>query len=75
MKSQLIQVSCRRCGSALLTRRTSLFNADTLKAELGSICSGCITNEERERIVHETMQSAMDTLLVAPRHSPPTRKS
>lgn len=51
-KIEIIHVSCKRCGCALVTTSRSIYGADALKAELGSICEQCITPEERHRILN-----------------------
>ena len=48
---RLVKANCKRCGGGIVTGNRSLYGADALKAELGGICSRCITPEEERRIL------------------------
>lgn len=50
-KYSIVMTKCRRCGKPLATGNRSLYGADQLKKRLGSICEGCITDEERHEIL------------------------
>jgi Protein of unknown function (DUF2688) len=51
IRVSLVKTSCKRCGCDLYTGSRSLYGADELKAELGGICTTCITPEEEARIL------------------------
>lgn len=55
----IVETKCKRCGKPLHTTNRSLYGADALKAELGSICSACTTPEEKERILHGTASAIL----------------
>ncbi|MBV6843556.1 DUF2688 domain-containing protein [Xanthomonas euvesicatoria pv. euvesicatoria] len=46
----IIETQCRRCGTPLRTLRHSPLGLDELKQRLGSICTECMTAEERAQI-------------------------
>lgn len=58
-KIEIVKTACQRCGTPISVLSRSLFGADDLHAELGSICCACITPEEDQRILEGTMQAAM----------------
>jgi Protein of unknown function (DUF2688) len=55
----LVKTNCRRCGCEVFTGNRSLYGADRLKAELGGICSGCITAEEEARILSGQVEAIL----------------
>lgn len=48
--TEVIETQCRRCGTPLRTLRRSPLGLDELKERLGSICTQCMTAEERAEI-------------------------
>lgn len=48
--ADIIETQCRRCGRPLRTLRHSPLGLDELKQRLGSICTECVTGEERAEI-------------------------
>ncbi|MBO9790275.1 DUF2688 domain-containing protein [Xanthomonas phaseoli pv. dieffenbachiae] len=48
--TDVIETQCRRCGTPLRTLRRSPLGLDELKERLGSICTECVTAEERVEI-------------------------
>ena len=55
------QTTCRRCGKPLATTSRSLFGLDRLKARLGSICSDCMTEDEKQ----EMLEAMGDSIISA----------
>lgn len=55
----LVYTNCTRCSKPLTTLNRSLYGADALKSKLGSICSDCITPEERHEMEQGIGQAAL----------------
>jgi len=53
-KIHIITVSCKRCGKQIAAANRSLYGLAQLKAQYGSICQTCITDDERHELL-ETM--------------------
>jgi len=45
------QTACKRCGKPLATASRSILGLDRLKARLGSICSDCTTEDEKQEML------------------------
>jgi Protein of unknown function (DUF2688) len=61
-KFTLVKSNCKRCGCVVLTGNRSLLGADGLKAELGGICSRCVTPAEEARILEGQATTILEAI-------------
>lgn len=57
VKFQLVATTCRRCGEKVFTGNRSLHGNDAIKAQLGSVCQKCTTEQESEKILNATLKA------------------